>query len=211
MFGRTGTVTAAAGDYSVSQVTGAAVDSAVVHLAGTETITGAKTFSSDVTLNGNLNVAGNINQTGTGPTQWSGQEWTGTTVTVPSGMAFSLGVGSDNTFRCQLASGASCMPASCVASVFGRTGAVVAASGDYSVAQITGAAPLASPTFTGTPTVPGYATTATTVNGHALSAQCDSFCFGPYDRSFASGPIACSTARGSRSYAGRVGKCFFRN
>ena len=37
-----------------------------------------------------------------------------------------------------------------VASVFGRTGAVVATSGDYSVAQVTGAAPLASPTFTGT-------------------------------------------------------------
>lgn len=37
-----------------------------------------------------------------------------------------------------------------VTSVFTRTGAVVAASGDYTVAQITGAAPLASPTFTGT-------------------------------------------------------------
>jgi hypothetical protein len=37
-----------------------------------------------------------------------------------------------------------------VTSVFGRTGAVAATSGDYSVAQVTGAAPLASPTFTGT-------------------------------------------------------------
>jgi hypothetical protein len=111
VFGRTGAVTSASGDYSVGQVTGAAVDSTVVHLAGTETISGAKTFTSNVTLSGNLNVAGNINQTGTGPTQWSGQEWTGTTVAVPSGMAFSLGVGSDNTFHCQLTSGASCMPA----------------------------------------------------------------------------------------------------
>ena len=109
VFGRTGAVTAATGDYSVSQVTGAAVDSTVVHLAGTETITGAKTFSNNVTLSGNLNVAGNINQTGSGPTQWSGVEWTGTSVTVPGGMNFSLGVGSDNTFHCQLASGASCM------------------------------------------------------------------------------------------------------
>jgi hypothetical protein len=41
-----------------------------------------------------------------------------------------------------------------VASVFGRTGAVAAQSGDYSVAQVTGAAPLASPTFTGTPAAP---------------------------------------------------------
>jgi hypothetical protein len=43
---------------------------------------------------------------------------------------------------------------SAVSSVFGRTGAVTAASGDYTVSQITGAAPLASPTFTGTVTEP---------------------------------------------------------
>lgn len=41
-----------------------------------------------------------------------------------------------------------------VSSVFTRTGAVVAASGDYTVAQITGAAPLASPSFTGAFTLP---------------------------------------------------------
>jgi hypothetical protein len=41
-----------------------------------------------------------------------------------------------------------------VTSVFGRSGAVTASSGDYSVSQITGAAPLASPAFTGTPTAP---------------------------------------------------------
>ena len=41
-----------------------------------------------------------------------------------------------------------------VSSVFGRTGNVTAASGDYSVGSITGAAPLSSPTFTGTVTVP---------------------------------------------------------
>ena len=41
-----------------------------------------------------------------------------------------------------------------VASVFGRTGAVVATSGDYTVAQVTGAASLASPTFTGVPAAP---------------------------------------------------------
>jgi hypothetical protein len=154
VFGRTGVVTAGTGDYSVSQVTGAAADSAVVHLAGAETVGGTKTFTSDATFNGNLNVAGNINQTGTGPTQWSGKKWTGTTVTVPSGMDFSLGIGSDNAFKCQLAGGASCMPADAVTSVFGRTGAVVSGSGDYSVAQITGAASLASPAFTGSPTAP---------------------------------------------------------
>jgi hypothetical protein len=41
-----------------------------------------------------------------------------------------------------------------VTSVFGRTGAVTAQIGDYAVGQITGAAPLASPTFTGTVTIP---------------------------------------------------------
>jgi hypothetical protein len=41
-----------------------------------------------------------------------------------------------------------------VASVFGRAGAIVAQAGDYAVGQITGAAPLASPALTGTPTAP---------------------------------------------------------
>lgn len=41
-----------------------------------------------------------------------------------------------------------------VTSVFGRAGDVAAVSGDYTVAQVTGAAPTASPAFTGSPTVP---------------------------------------------------------
>lgn len=45
-----------------------------------------------------------------------------------------------------------------VTSVFGRTGAIVATSGDYSVSQITGAAPLASPALTGSPTAPTQTT-----------------------------------------------------
>ena len=45
-----------------------------------------------------------------------------------------------------------------VGSVFGRLGAITAQAGDYSVAQVTGAAPLASPNFTGTPTAPTPAT-----------------------------------------------------
>ncbi len=54
VFGRSGVVVASSGDYSVAQVTGAAADSAVVHLANTETISGAKTFTSNVTMSGNL-------------------------------------------------------------------------------------------------------------------------------------------------------------
>lgn len=41
-----------------------------------------------------------------------------------------------------------------VTSVFTRTGDVIATTGDYTVTQITGAAPLASPTFTGDPKAP---------------------------------------------------------
>lgn len=43
-----------------------------------------------------------------------------------------------------------------VVSVFGRAGMVVAQTGDYIVSQITGAAPLASPTFTGIPSAPFF-------------------------------------------------------
>jgi len=49
------------------------------------------------------------------------------------------------------------------ASVFGRVGAITAQSGDYSVGQVTGAAALASPALTGTPTAPtASASTSTT-------------------------------------------------
>jgi hypothetical protein len=49
-----------------------------------------------------------------------------------------------------------------VSSAFGRTGAVTAQSGDYSVGQVTGAAPLASPGLTGTPTAPTAAANTNT-------------------------------------------------
>jgi hypothetical protein len=47
---------------------------------------------------------------------------------------------------------------SAVSSVFGRTGTVTAATGDYTVAQVTGAAPVASPSLTGTVTLPDGST-----------------------------------------------------
>jgi hypothetical protein len=53
-----------------------------------------------------------------------------------------------------------------VASVFGRTGAVAAESGDYTVSEVTGAAPLASPVLTGSPTAP----TATALTDNAQLA-----------------------------------------
>lgn len=54
-----------------------------------------------------------------------------------------------------------------VSSVFGRTGVVTASSGDYSVSQVTGAAPTASPTFTGTVTEPDG--TTNTSSGYAFA------------------------------------------
>ena len=54
VFGRTGAVVATNGDYTVSQVTGAAADAAVVHNTGNETIGGTKTFSNNVAVSGNL-------------------------------------------------------------------------------------------------------------------------------------------------------------
>ncbi len=63
-----------------------------------------------------------------------------------------------------------------VASVFGRTGTVTAGSGDYSVSQVTGAAPLASPAFTGTPSAPTPAasdnSTAVATTAYVQSQTC---------------------------------------
>lgn len=61
-----------------------------------------------------------------------------------------------------------------ITSVFGRSGpAITAQTGDYTVSQITGAAPLASPTFTGTVTLPS----GTTVNGVTLESAGSSSSF----------------------------------
>jgi len=60
-----------------------------------------------------------------------------------------------------------------VASVFGRIGSVTAQNGDYSVSQVTGAAPLASPALTGTPTAP-TATPLTNNTQIATTAYTDS-------------------------------------
>jgi hypothetical protein len=55
-----------------------------------------------------------------------------------------------------------------VNTVFGRSGTITAQAGDYSVGQITGAAALASPALTGTPTAP---TQATSDNSTAIATD----------------------------------------
>ncbi len=59
-----------------------------------------------------------------------------------------------------------------VSTVFGRTGAVVKVTGDYAVGDVTGAAALAGPAFTGTPTAP-TAAAATNTTQLATTAYAD--------------------------------------
>lgn len=54
-----------------------------------------------------------------------------------------------------------------VSSVYGRAGAVTAQTGDYTVSQVTGAAPIASPTFTGTATAGSFSGAGTGLTGTA--------------------------------------------
>jgi hypothetical protein len=100
-----------------------------------------------------------------------------------------------------------------VASVFGRTGTVVAASGDYAVAQITGAAPLASPALSGTPTAPTaapgtnstqLATTAFVAALAALKADLASPTFSGAPRVPTATPGTNSTIAASTAYADAI-------
>ena len=131
VFGRTGAVVAMSGDYSVGQITGAAP-------LASPTFTGTVTLPATVTATG-LTI-----------TDSSGSQWGS-----PTGGA--KGAGTINATGLYV-NGTAVLTSNAVTSVFGRTGAVVATSGDYSVGQVTGAAPLASPTFTGTVTLPSTVT-----------------------------------------------------
>ena len=87
------------------------------------------------------------------PSDWRGAAASPTFTGTPS--APTATAGTSNTQIATTAFVATAVAAGgAVLSVFGRTGAIVATTGDYVVAQITGAAPLASPTFTGTVTLP---------------------------------------------------------
>jgi hypothetical protein len=63
-----------------------------------------------------------------------------------------------------------CTVTSAVSSVFTRTGAVTAQTGDYAVGQVTGAAPLASPPLTGTPTFAGSTSGTTGLKAAAAAS-----------------------------------------
>jgi lysophospholipase L1-like esterase len=89
-----------------------------------------------------------------------------------------------------------------VSSVFGRTGAVVATSGDYTVAQVSGAAPLASPALTGTPTAPTQICSSNTdIATGAYVAACGS---GGSSTPFTQTDVTGSRALGTNYTAGTV-------
>lgn len=116
--------------------------------------------ASSATFSGNVTVGGQLVLTG---------PWQITTPasSAPMGSAANgtsaLGMSNDGNFYISANAGTPSKilttSTDAVGSVFGRTGPVTAQSGDYTVAQVTGAAPAASPTFTGTviepvPTLP---------------------------------------------------------
>lgn len=170
VFGRTGTVIAQTGDYLVAQVTGAAplaspaltgtptaptptIGDNTTKLATTAFVTAAFTSppvtsvftrtGAVVAVSGDYTVA---QVTGAAPL--ASPTFTG----VPA--APTAGFGTNTTQLATTAFVQAAIPATGVTTFNSRSGAVVPVSGDYGVAQVTGAAPLASPSLTGTPTAP---------------------------------------------------------
>jgi hypothetical protein len=107
------------------------------------------TFSGNLTVGGQLVLTGPWQVTTPPSATAMGSAATGTST---------LGISNDGNFYISANGGtpSKVMTAGtdAVPSIFGRTGTVTAQSGDYTVSQITGAAPSASPIFTGTVTEP---------------------------------------------------------
>lgn len=182
VFGRTGTVIAQIGDYAVAQVTGAAPTLSPV-FTGTVTfpITGS-TQCLQVNSTGALSGTGAACGSGGGGgavTSVFGRsgtvvaltgDYTVSQVTGAAPLMSPALVGTPTAPTPSLADSSALLATtafvksqgyltSAVASFNTRTGTVLPASGDYTVAQVTGAAPLASPTFSGTPAAPTPAST----------------------------------------------------
>jgi len=147
VFGRSGpTITAQAGDYTAAQVTNAADKSS----AAIQTFTGEV----DATAHGATGLTG-----ATAASRYVG----GTAASAPVSGTFAKGdfvvTQTGHLLICTTAGTPGTWTdagsvSNSVNTVFGRGGAVVAQTGDYTVAQVTGAAPLASPVFTGDPQAP---------------------------------------------------------
>ena len=145
VFGRTGTVLAQSGDYSVSQVTGAAPIA-------------SPSFTGNVSVAGNLTVGGQITQTGTGAWQATGNFGT---LTAPGTNQSAVGFGGSGHLQIAINGASSfsdlAIAQSCTNKVLK---AVDQGGGAGNCASVTAAmtdgsfAPLASPGLTGTPTAP---------------------------------------------------------
>jgi hypothetical protein len=142
VFGRDGAITAQSGDYSVEEVTGAAP-------VTSPAFTGSPTAPTQTSSDDSTKLATTaFVQTAAATAQ---SEAEAASLPLPSGtpaageVPVALGVGSASEWG---SAGGD------VSSVFGRTGAITAESGDYAVSEVTGAAPLASPALTGSPTAP---------------------------------------------------------
>lgn len=172
VFTRTGSVVATSGDYTVSQVTGAA-PLASPALTGVPTAPTASNGTNNTQVATTAFVLANVGggavssvfgRTGaivqvsgdygvsdvTGAAPLASPTFTGT-VTIPT---VSTGDNSTKAASTAYVQAQAYLTSNAVSSVFGRTGVVTATTSDYTVSQVTGAAPLASPALTGTPTAP---------------------------------------------------------
>ena len=186
---RTGAVVPATGDYTVSQVTGAAplaspaftgTPTAPTATAGTNTTQVATTaFVTAAVAAGGSGVTSFNTRTGavvpatgdytvaqvTGAAPLASPALTGT----PTAPTATAGTNTTQLATTAFVTAAVAAGTAGVSSFNTRTGAVVPATGDYTVAQVTGAAPIASPTFTGVPAAP-TATAGTSTTQVATTA-----------------------------------------
>lgn len=157
VFGRTGAITANSGDYTAAKVTNAADTSS----------------SSTQSFTGNVQAPAYATNGLTGAS--SASRYVGATVSgAPTSGTFVIGdfvIARDgNIFVCTLGGTPGTWTnvntsATAVASVFGRTGAVTATSGDYTAAQVSNAADKASgstQTFSGNLSAPAHSATGLT-------------------------------------------------
>ena len=132
----------ASGSGTVTVVGSGALTSTALVTGGGTTTTQTPNSSATLDPSGNLSIPGTF--TGTGSGGWTVVSLDRTTPTAP---------------------------AASHTTVYTKSGSLCSESPAAAETCIANLAPLASPTFTGTPTVPGYTPTSTTVNGHALSSN----------------------------------------
>jgi len=170
---RTGAVTPASGDYTIGQITGGApaaspaltgTPTAPTAAPGTNTTQIASTAFVAAAVAAISGVASFNGRTGavvpvsgdytvgqiTGAAPSASPTFTG----VPAAPTAAPGANTTQLATTAFVTAAVAAATTGVSQWNGRTGAVVPVSGDYTVGQVTGAAPLASPTFTGVPAAP---------------------------------------------------------